>query len=80
MNDVGRTSPRRYVLDHQGRRVLVGLTIEETFEFEKLDQSAPPDGFGEQRWCELYGKHDRAWVRWMADTRVQRDESLLFLN
>jgi hypothetical protein len=30
-------SPRRYFVDNNGRRVLVGLTIEETFEFETLD-------------------------------------------
>ena len=30
-------APRRYFVDGIGRRVLIGLTLEETFEFERLD-------------------------------------------
>ena len=37
MTDFGDHSPRRYFVDENGRRVLIGLTIEETFEFETLD-------------------------------------------
>jgi hypothetical protein len=29
--------PRRYYVDKNGRRVLIGLTVEETFEFETLE-------------------------------------------
>ena len=37
MSDHSHDSPRRYFVDGSGRRVLVGLTIEETSEFEALD-------------------------------------------
>jgi len=67
--------PKRYRIDENGHRVLLGLSIEETFEFETLDDQAPldetgtriawPDGFPitnrEKRWLELYQKHDKAW-------------------
>lgn len=32
-------APRRYFADEAGRRVLIGLTIEETREFEVLDRA-----------------------------------------
>lgn len=32
-------APRRYFVDAVGRRVLIGLTIEETQEFEGLDRA-----------------------------------------
>ena len=79
--DVSQTLfPRRYHVDKKGRRVLVGLTIEETFEFEQLDVT---DRSGERgyaasdelpatnyarRWLELYMKHDEAWKIWMSGT------------
>jgi hypothetical protein len=64
--------PKRYRVDKRGRRALVGLSIEETFEFETLDDLAPLDDTGghipwpdgvpitsrERRWLELYQKHD----------------------
>jgi hypothetical protein len=67
--------PKRYRVDKSGRRGLVGLSIEETFEFETLDDLAPLDDSGshipwrdgvpitsrERRWLELYQKHDAAW-------------------
>jgi hypothetical protein len=67
--------PKRYRVDENGRSVLVGLSIEETFEFETLDDLAPSDETGallawrdgvpitsrEKRWLELYQKHDEAW-------------------
>lgn len=76
-------APRRYFVDAVGRRVLIGLTLEETFEFERLD-SEPDAGRtkaiwierssqlapGEQRWLELYAKHEDAWKVWMAKSRV----------
>lgn len=78
-------APRRYFVDAVGRRVLIGLTLEETFEFERLDSE--PDGGrteaiwvepgaqpapGEQRWLELYAKHEDAWKVWMAQSRVDQ--------
>jgi hypothetical protein len=66
--------PKRYGVDENGRRVLLGLSVEETFEFEALDDLAPLDETGmvmawrdgvpitdrEKRWLELYQKHDAA--------------------
>lgn len=76
-------APRRYFVDAVGRRVLIGLTPEETFEFERLD-SEPREGRageiwiergsqpapGERRWLELYAKHEDAWKVWIARSRV----------
>lgn len=64
-----------YTLDRMGRRVLVGLSFEETAEFEKLDVSLPYDrkpmggfngcivplGPAEIRWLQLYKKHRTAF-------------------
>jgi hypothetical protein len=58
-----------YVLDADGKRVLVGLTLDETIEFERLDE-AILDSVSEEvdncrvrkerRWLVLYDKHDAA--------------------
>jgi hypothetical protein len=62
-----------YTLDRMGRRVLVGLSSDETSEFERLDVSISHDRkpFGtsgivslepsEIRWLELYRKHRAAF-------------------
>ncbi|UPT95286.1 hypothetical protein J4G48_0039685 [Bradyrhizobium barranii subsp. apii] len=66
-------APRRYFVDGGGRRVLIGLTPEETFEFERLDSEqaqVAPDA-GERRRLELYEKHEGAW---MAQSRTERRE------
>jgi hypothetical protein len=56
-----------YVLDADGNRILIGLTLDETREFERLDElisnliSAPADDSRsqkERRWLVLYDKHD----------------------
>jgi len=75
--------PRRYFADDQGHRVIIGLTRDETSEFEALDshhaetqQSVPVDGrrtIGMKRWLELYAKHATAWDAWMKKSRVGRD-------
>jgi hypothetical protein len=78
--------PKRYGVDKSGRRVLVGLSIEETFEFETLDNIAPLDEAGnhiawrdgvpitsrERRWLELYQKHDAAWRALLARHYARR--------
>src|SRR5262245_51006893 len=65
----------RYELDESKRMKLVGLTFEETMEFEKLDHIPPPpevmlddwmtriaaNGL-EARWVELFGRHLKALV------------------
>ena len=84
MTDLRNNAPRRYFVDAGGRRVLIGLTLEETFEFELLDSQpaavlADDRRVGEggvrwqradeRRWDELYAKHDGAWKAWMAQNR-----------
>lgn len=81
MIDLRNNAPRRYLVDAGGRRVLIGLTLEETFEFERLDSQPVADLAdsqvacgkndlwpiaGEQRWQELYAKHEGAWKAWIA--------------
>lgn len=95
MTDFGDHSPRRYFVDKDGRRVLIGLTIEETFEFETLDSLPALDESGthvawnengiptttrEKRWLELYSIHDKAWKQWMVETYADRCGSLTFIN
>lgn len=88
MSELDRDAPRRYMVDAAGQRVLVGLTIEETIEFERLDSPAARrltngqvlwDGRDvvpskpDQRWLELYAKHERAWREWMDESRLRPD-------
>ncbi len=96
MTDFGDHSPRRYFVDREGRRVLIGLTLEETTEFETLDGLPPPDRNGlylardedgiptatrEKRWLELYGKHDDAWQQWtIAESRKNPELSQRKVN
>lgn len=61
-----------YEIDAQGKRVLIGLSAEETAEFIRLDQAIsnskplPQDSDAEWphplsgRWLELYEKHESA--------------------
>lgn len=80
----GPDTPRRYI-SRQGRHVLIGLTVEETLEFESIDALAALDGaathrvlaatpasLGEDRWLELYRKHENAWTSWKALHRADR--------
>jgi hypothetical protein len=68
---------RRYHRDAQGRSVLIGLTFDETTEFETLEANAanspnhpfwsgeaPPGSEPECRWTDLYLKHETAWKIW----------------
>lgn len=87
MTELRNNAPRRYFIDGSGQRVLIGLTREETFEFERLegqpaaelsDSQVTRDGSvlcrlaGEQRWHELYAKHEGAWKAWMVQSRTER--------
>jgi hypothetical protein len=67
--------PRRYYVDKEGRRVFVGLTVEETSEFELLDNRDPfadggsdgariSSGSHKKRWLELYHMQEEAWKIW----------------
>lgn len=85
MTNFGNNAPRRYFVDEVGRRVLIGLTLEETSEFERLDVEPDYDRAmeariehgshalaGERRWRELYAKHEGAWRVWMARSRIDQ--------
>lgn len=89
MTSPTNAAPRRYFVDAGGQRVLIGLTPEETFEFERLDREQEggqgalqgasedrrlwPDAGGRRR-LELYEKHEGAWKAWMAQSRAERRE------
>ena len=78
--------PRRYYINEQGQRILIGLSVEETFEFETLERLPPTDESGqatwsaggcptttqEKRWLELYVKHDNAWKIWAAENNSRK--------
>jgi hypothetical protein len=58
-----------YMLDVNGKRILIGLTLDETREFEQLDElimSLAPEPTDERpsrkerRWLVLYDRHDAA--------------------
>jgi hypothetical protein len=62
-------SDDNYILDNKGSRVVIGLTLDETREFECLDElistigTAPTDdsrSINERRWLVLYDKHEAA--------------------
>lgn len=87
MGEPKKDAPRRYIVDGAGQRVLIGLTISETIEFEALDKPDTRPGadlLGEaarvreakhgERWVELYVKHERAWSDWMAETRARLEQ------
>lgn len=90
MSEPKKDAPRRYIVDGAGQRVLVGLTISETIEFEALDnpstrpgadllveaRRASQDSHG-KRWLELYVKHEQAWNDWMAETRARLEKPCL---
>lgn len=93
MTEARKDAPRRYIVDGAGQRVLVGLTSSETVEFETLDRPvASLEGSSvlheqrrlgqnnsDERWSELYLKHERAWSAWMAESRA-RSHPLCVLN
>jgi hypothetical protein len=86
MNMLSRYSPRRYFINEIGERVLIGLTVQETQEFEALDERINQPGLdGQQaesraspivdeqrRWHELYKKHKVAWQGWLENSSFQR--------
>ena len=58
-----------YIMDGEGDRILIGLTSDETREFERLDELmsnvsfVPTDdsrSLNERRWLVLYDKHEAA--------------------
>ena len=90
MTDPRHNAPRRYFVDGQGKRVLIGLSLPETAEFEALDitsgetvQIGPGDGAAaaqEARLFELYSKHQEAWRAWIAQSRAAQPQDSSFVN
>jgi hypothetical protein len=78
-------SDDNYVLDRQGNQVLIGLTIDETREFERLDDSifvfSPLQPFStderrlrsrdQKRWLALYEKHQAALRPFLTATKTR---------
>ena len=78
-----RIFPRRYQASASQPSTLIGLTVEETSEFERLDQLSLDTHSGngawsfddkpttpeEKRWLELYRKHETGWSAWLAAER-----------
>jgi len=78
--------PRRYYINEPGKRILIGLSVEETFEFETLERLSPTNESGhvawsaggcptttrEKCWLELYAKHDNAWMIWAAENKSRK--------
>jgi hypothetical protein len=84
-------APRRYVVDAHGHRVLIGLSFEETREFESLDGAlaqgataaagdGEPGATRRTRWLQIYEKHDAAWKAWLAQSRAEQPASSTFVN
>jgi len=82
-----RIFPRRYQANASQLYTLIGLTIGETREFERLDQHAADEPSGDhawnfddepttpeaKRWLELYRKHEAGWSVWLAAEAGSRD-------
>jgi len=69
-----------YVLDAYGNRILIGLTRDETREFERLDElisdlsSVPTDDnrlLNERRWLVLYDKHQAAVLIYLSTQNAE---------
>lgn len=69
-----------YILDADGKRVLIGLTLDETAEFVRLDEAIldnPSDEIDERRsrderrWLVLHDKHDAALRDYIATENAQ---------
>jgi len=94
MIDQRHNAPRRYFVDARGHRVLIGLSLGETAEFEALDvavaqtlQIVAETGMGkgaaavdDVRWLELYSKHEGAWRVWIARNQAERTQDSGFVN
>lgn len=69
-----------YILDANGKRILIGLTLDETREFERLDKlivslvPEPADELrsrNERRWLLLYDKHDAAVCSYLTNENAK---------
>jgi hypothetical protein len=72
-----------FVLDVHGNRVLIGLTFEETLEFNRLERHINETGpfphitrdewhrSEEKRWLELWDKHQAAKVPFVRSSKTR---------
>jgi hypothetical protein len=72
-----------FLVDAGGNRILIGLTLEETLEFDRLERHINETGpfphiskdewhrSGEKRWLELWDKHQAAKVAFMRSTQTR---------
>jgi hypothetical protein len=74
-----------YVLDGNGNRILIGLNLEETLEFEHLDELmsipsfVPTDdcrSLNERRWLVLYDKHEAAVRLYLSNQNAEALKAL----
>ena len=74
-----------YVLDGDGNRILIGLTLDETLEFERLDELmsnvsfVPTDdsrSLNERRWLVLYDKHEAAVRLYLSNQNAEALKAL----
>lgn len=69
-----------YILDSDGNRILIGLTVAETREFERLDElisdlsTAPTDdsrSINERRWLVLYDRHEAEVQKYLSNENAR---------
>ena len=68
-----------YVLDAEGNRILIGLTLVETREFERLDElilslspaTTDARSRNERRWLMLYDRHEAAMRIYLSAENVK---------
>jgi hypothetical protein len=69
-----------YILDANGKRILIGLTLDETREFERLDElimslvpepTDEPRSRNQRRWLILYDKHDAAVCSYLTNENAK---------
>jgi hypothetical protein len=74
-----------YILDGDGNRILIGLTFDETREFERLDELmsnvsfVPTDdsrSLNERRWLVLYDKHEAAVRLYLSNQNAEALKTL----
>jgi hypothetical protein len=74
-----------YVLDGDGNRILIGLTLGETREFERLDELMSNSSFvptddsrslNERRWLVLYDKHETAVRLYLSNQNAEAIRAL----
>jgi hypothetical protein len=70
MDSERRIFPRRYFENFRQPPTLIGMTADETLEFERLDCLSSFDHFGNYTWDferdPKYRKHETGWRLWRA--------------